>query len=134
MEKIDYSFLNKILEQTIERRKVFKGFVTPITLINDIILIKFDCGRRTGKTTYLIEEFLKNPDETLLIVLNNDLKYFYPQHKNVLSNFEIVNNFFDFSKVKTILIDDYSLQCEFNLECFFNFITDLDNVKILGLG
>jgi hypothetical protein len=112
---------------------VFKDFVSPFSFVRDFI-IRFDCGRCTGKTSYLIEEFLKKPDETLLIVLNNDLKYFYPQHKNVLSNSQIVNNFFDFSKIKTILIDDYSLQYQFNLECFFNSIPDLDNVKILGLG
>jgi hypothetical protein len=112
---------------------VFKDFVSPFSFVRDFIIIRFDCGRRTGKTSYLIEEFLKKPDETLLIVLNNDLKYFYPQHKNVLSNSQIVNNFFDFSKIKTILIDDYSLQDSLPHK-LFRFNLDLDNVKILGLG
>lgn len=71
-------------------------------------------NRQSGKTTTAIYEFLKNPEETLLITFNENMchhicKNFLrvDKHKNIIGVNKFLNRDLYLNRSKTIIIDEY---------------------------
>src|SRR5574344_1434024 len=71
-------------------------------------------NRQSGKTTTAIYEFLKNPEETLLITFNEDMchhicKNFLrvDKHKNIIGVNKFLSRDLYLNRSKTIIIDEY---------------------------
>lgn len=71
-------------------------------------------NRQSGKTTTAIYEFLKNPEETLLITFNEKMcHYIYTNflrvdnHKNIIGVNKFLSRDLYLNRSKTIIIDEY---------------------------
>src|SRR5574344_42574 len=71
-------------------------------------------NRQSGKTTTAIYEFLKNPEETLLITFNENMchhicKNFLrvDKHKNIIGVNKFLNRDLYLNRSKTIILDEY---------------------------
>ncbi len=71
-------------------------------------------NRQSGKTTTAIYEFLKNPEETLLVTCNEDMRHYIcrnflrvDKHKNIIGINRFLNRDLYLSGCKTIILDEY---------------------------
>ena len=88
-------------------------------------------NRQSGKTTTAIYEFLKNPEETLLITFNENMchhicKNFLrvDKHKNIISINKFLNYRMSLSDCKRIILDEYLF---FNTELSINLYQKIIN-------
>lgn len=92
-------------------------------------------NRQSGKTTTAIYEFLKNPEETLLITFNENMchhicKNFLrvDKHKNIISINKFLNCRMSLSDCKRIILDEYLL---FNPELSIDLYQKIINSKFI---
>ena len=91
--------------------------------------------RQSGKTTTAIYEFLKNPEETLLITFNENMchhicKNFLrvDKHKNIISINKFLNYRMSLSDCKRIILDEYLF---FNPELSIDLYQKIINSKFI---
>lgn len=92
-------------------------------------------NRQSGKTTTAIYEFLKNPEETLLITFNEKMCHYIctnflrvGKHKNIIGINKFLNYRMPLSDCKRIILDEYLF---FNTELSIDLYQKIINSKFI---